>query len=188
MGLRSSQRTKHNTTFNKNTNATKVIYHWYRNSKCHSKFKFVGINGGTKVCVVQNLKGLAIRFGKTNISSETSFLTDWYKIYLPIHLEITVRRPILVFSCDQSALRTLISVCQSARLSVRPSVCLSVRLSVYLSQSVCLSVCLYVCLSHIFIMFLSSNHHEIYRSHYRWQKWRPSKRSRSEVKGHGHRG
>ena len=37
-------------------------------------------------------------------------------------------------------------------------------------------------------MFPSSYHHEIFRSYYQWQKWRPCKRSRSEVKGQGHRG
>ena len=53
--------------------------------------------------------------------------------------------------------------------------------------SVCLSVCLSVC--HTFLtMFPSSYHHEIFRSYYQWQKWRPCKRSRSEVKGQGHRG
>ena len=58
-----------------------------------------------------------------------------------------------------------------------PSVCPSVRLSV------CPSVC------HTFLtMFPSSYHHEIFRSYYQWQKWRPCKRSRSEVKGQGHRG
>ena len=60
-----------------------------------------------------------------------------------------------------------------------PSVCLSVRLSV--RPSVC----------HTFLtMFPSSYHHEIFRSYYQWQKWRPCKRSRSEVKGQGqgHRG
>ena len=49
--------------------------------------------------------------------------------------------------------------------------------------SVCLSV------RHTFLtMLLSSYHHEIFRSYYKWQKWRPCKRSRSEVKGQGHRG
>ena len=73
------------------------------------------------------------------------------------------------FSCDQAALWMV----QSVRPSVRPSVCLSVR------PSVC----------HTFLtMFPSSYHHEIFRSYYQWQKWRPCKRSRSEVKGQGHRG
>ena len=75
----------------------------------------------------------------------------------------------LIFSCDQAALWMVQSVCPS----VRPSVCLSVR------PSVC----------HTFLtMFPSSYHHEIFRSYYQWQKWRPCKRSRSEVKGQGHRG
>ena len=68
-----------------------------------------------------------------------------------------------VFSCDQAALWMV--------QSVRPSVCLSVRLSV----------------CHTFLtMFPSSYHHQIFRSYYQWQKWRPCKRS--EVKGQGHRG
>ena len=47
--------------------------------------------------------------------------------------------------------------------------------------SVCLSVRLSVC--HTFLtMFPSSYHHEIFRSYYQWQKWRPCKRSRSKVK------
>ena len=95
-------------------------------------------------------------------------------------------------------------------LSVRPSVCPSVRLlarknidanSGFLAAtkqlykwyfpSVRPSVCLSVCPSvrHTFLtMFPSSYHHEIFRSYYQWQKWRPCKRSRSEVKGQGHRG
>ena len=49
------------------------------------------------------------------------------------------------------------------------------------SPSVRLSVCLSVC--HTFLtMFPSSYHHEIFRSYYQWQKWRPCKRSRSKVK------
>ena len=39
-----------------------------------------------------------------------------------------------------------------------------------------------------FTMFLSSSYHESFRSYYPWQKWCPCKRSRSEVKGQGHRG
>ena len=39
-----------------------------------------------------------------------------------------------------------------------------------------------------FTMLLSSYHHEIVRSYYHRQKWCPCKRSRSEVKGQGHRG
>ena len=70
-----------------------------------------------------------------------------------------------IFSCDQAALWMVQSVCPSVCLSVRPSIC------------------------HTFLtMFPSSYHHEIFRSYYQWQKWRPCKRSRSEVKGQGHRG
>ena len=57
----------------------------------------------------------------------------------------------------------------SVRLSVRPSVCLS------------------VCHT-FFTVFPLSYHHEIFRSYYHGQKWCPCKRSRSEVKGQGHRG
>ena len=72
---------------------------------------------------------------------------------------------ISVFGCDQAALWMVQSVCPSVRLSVCPSVC------------------------HTFLtMFLSSYHHEIFRSYYQWQKWCPCKRSRSEVQGQGHRG
>ena len=62
--------------------------------------------------------------------------------------------------------------------SVRPSV----------SRSVCLSARLSVFLSYLFIMFLSSYNHAIFRSYYQWQKRCPCKKSRSEVKGQGHRG
>ena len=61
----------------------------------------------------------------------------------------------VIFSCDQAALWMV--------QSVRPSVCLSVR--------------------HTFLtLFPSLYHHEIFRSYYQWQKWRPCKRSRSKVK------
>ena len=53
--------------------------------------------------------------------------------------------------------------------------------------SVCLSVCPSVCHT-FFTMFPSSYHHEIFRSYYHGQKWCSCKRSRSEVKGQGHRG
>ena len=39
-----------------------------------------------------------------------------------------------------------------------------------------------VCLSHLFTMFPSSYHYEIFRSYYHGQKWCPCKRSRSKVK------
>ena len=60
------------------------------------------------------------------------------------------------------------------------------RRSSYMTCSVCPSVCPSV--RHTFFpMFPSSYHHEIFWSYYQWQKWRPRKRSRSEVKGQGHR-
>ena len=63
------------------------------------------------------------------------------------------------FSFDQAALWMVFSVCLSVCPSVRPSVCLSVCPSVRLS--VCLSV------RHTFLtMFLSSYHHEIFRSYH----------------------
>ena len=52
--------------------------------------------------------------------------------------------------------------------------------------SVRLSVCLSVCHT-FFTMFPSLYHHEIFRIYYHGQKWCPCKRSRSEVKGQGHR-
>ena len=42
--------------------------------------------------------------------------------------------------------------------------------------------------NYVFTMFPSSYHHEIFRNYYHGQKWCPCKRSRSEVKGQGHRG
>ena len=58
-----------------------------------------------------------------------------------------------IFSCDQVALGTLLPIL------IRPSVC-----------------------DAFFTMFLSSFHHEFFRSYYHWQKWCPCKRSRSKVK------
>ena len=65
------------------------------------------------------------------------------------------------------------------------------QLNKWYFPSVCLSVCPSVCLSvchTFFTMFPSSYHHEIFRSYYHGQEWCPCKRSRSEVKGQGHRG
>ena len=63
-----------------------------------------------------------------------------------------------IFSCDQAALRTLLSV----RLFVRPSV-----------------TPFSICSPHCIIMKLCYCH---------WQKWCPCKRSSSVIKGQGHRG
>ena len=85
------------------------------------------------------------------------FCETWIKIYMLIFIQDNAVDH--VFSCDQAALQMVFSVCPSVRLSVRPSV------------------------RHTFLtMFPSLYHHEIFRSYYQWQKWRPCKRSRSKVK------
>ena len=65
-----------------------------------------------------------------------------------------------IFSCDQAALRTV--------------------------QSVRLSVCLLHLFHYVPIIVSSWNFQELLPYH--WQTWCPCKRSRSEVKGQGHRG
>ena len=55
------------------------------------------------------------------------------------------------------------------------------------AASVCLSVCPFVCL-YVTPFWLCSHHRIIMKFYYQWQKWRPCKRSRSELKGQGHRG
>ena len=87
-------------------------------------------------------------------------LSRWY-----IQINFPVWNCFIIFSCDQAALQMVFSVRPSVRLSVCPSVCHT-----------------------FFTMFPSSYHHEIFRSYYHGQKWCPCKRSRSEVKGQGHRG
>ena len=75
--------------------------------------------------------------------------------FITRHHYNVVRLQVCYFSCNQAALWMV--------QSVRPSGCPSVR--------------------HTFLtMFSSSYHHEIFRSYYQWQKWRPYKRSRSKVK------
>ena len=71
---------------------------------------------------------------------------------------------LLIFSCDQTALWMI----QPVRLSV----CLYVR------ASVCQSVTPF---------WLWSHYRIIFRSYYQWQEWCPYKKSRSWVKGQGHR-
>ena len=93
---------------------------------------------------------------------ERKWYMDWNAELFHAHRRIIL---VFIFCCDQAALRTLLSMC----LSVRPSVC----------PSVCHT---------IFTMFSSSYHPEIFRSNYHWPTWCPCKRSRSEVKGQGHRG
>ena len=79
------------------------------------------------------------------------------KTFLELHKNFLSLLKQLIFSCDQAALTSL--------LSVRLSVC-----------------------DTFFTMFLLSYPHGIFRSYFHWQKWCPCKRSRSEVKGPGHRG
>ena len=87
----------------------------------------------------------------------------WIDLYL---IKFQFLAILCVFSCDQAALWMVQSICLSVHPSVRPS------------------------FRHTFLtMFPSWYHHEIFfRSCYQWQKWRPCKSSRSEVKGQGHRG
>ena len=54
----------------------------------------------------------------------------------------------------------------------------------WFSPSVCLSVCLWRLFHYVLIIVSSWN----FQDYYQWQKWCPCKRSRSEVKGQGHRG
>ena len=62
------------------------------------------------------------------------------------------------------------------------------RPSSFKNTSVRPSISLSVCLSHhFFTMFLSTYHHEIFRSYYHWHKWCPSKRSRLQARGQGSR-
>ena len=79
-----------------------------------------------------------------------------YGITRPQHVNIIIHGCFTgIFSCDQAALLMV----QSVSRSVHPSVC-----DTFLT------------------MFLSSYHHEIFRSNYHWQGWSPCKRSRSNVK------
>ena len=76
-------------------------------------------------------------------------------------------------------------------LNFKQSLAATKQLYKWYFPSVCLSVCPSVRLSvchTFFTMFPSSYHHEIFRSYYHGQEWCPCKRSRSEVKGQGHRG
>ena len=77
------------------------------------------------------------------------------------HIQTTWLRPQYIFSCNQAAVKTLLS----CRLSSRPSV------------------------HHTFFtMFLWSYHPEIFRSYHHWQTWCSYKRPTSEVNGRDHRG
>ena len=105
------------------------------------------------------------------LPSEATLILTMHDKWMPVFQAIGLQLPVAshcwkitekcqsVFSCDQAALRMAISVCLSVRLSV--------------------------CLWHLFdnVPVIVSSW-----SYYQWQKWRPCKRSRSEVKGQGYRG
>ena len=112
----------------------------------------------------------------TNVSPGTSLVCNLHKLNFLTHPALDKMVDILqtTFSLFLAATKQLYDWFSP---SVRPSVCLSVR------PSVRLSVC-----HTFFTMFPSSYHHVIFRSYYHGQKWCPCKRSRSEVKGQGHRG
>ena len=95
------------------------------------------------------------------------YICPFYTKYTRLLSAIAVLR--IFFSCDQAALRTLISVCLSVRLSHLFS-CDQAALRTLIS--VCPSVRLSVC--HTFLtIVLSLYHPEIFRTYYRWQMWRP---------------
>ena len=111
---------------------------------------------------------------------EMIYLHPWYLLTIWLCFVILYNTPVYSQSCQNHVFaihksdvlllyRTYIFSCDQAALRMVQSVCSSVR--------------------HFFLtMFPSSYHHEIFRSYYQWQKPRPYKRSRSEVKGQGHRG
>ena len=102
------------------------------------------------------------------------------KVKLNMNIKIICRNQPTTSSSTSGTLKFLAATKQLYEW-FSPSVWPSGRPSVRLS--VCLSVC------HTFLtMFPSSYHHEIFMSYYQWQKWRPCKRSMSEVKGQGHGG
>ena len=82
---------------------------------------------------------------------------------------------IYIFSCDQAALRSRLSVRLSV-LSFTPFSLCKFKFKFFIVSIP----------SHLFHYVSSSYHHEIFRCYYHWQKWCPWKRS--EVKGHSHRG
>ena len=132
---------------------------------------FKNTRNGAKTIQVRYQKGYHILEG----NSQQPIPTDmkWGFIVNVGKLGFSLLNASFIFSCNQAALQMVFSV----RPSVRLSVCLTVRLSV--RPSVCHTS---------FTMFPSLYHHEIFRSYYHGQKWCPCKRSRSEVKGQGHRG
>ena len=89
------------------------------------------------------------------------------------------------YSPDPFHIYTSYQVTSEGVLRVHLFLAATKQLYDWFSPSVCLSVCLSVrpSVHHTFFTMLpSSYHHEIFRSYYQWQKWRPCKRSRSKVK------
>ena len=95
----------------------------------------------------------------------------------------------LVQDCSNSSALAmeLLQSCTKPSISRSYFLAATKQLNDWFSPSVCPSVRLSVCDTFL-TMFPSSYHHEIFRSWYQWQMWRPCKSSRSEVKGQGHRG
>ena len=103
--------------------------------------------------------------------------SQWWKVYQNDNIFIVVYIQQLSTSLTLPLHSYFLAATKQLYKWYFPSVCLSV----------CLSVRLSVCHT-FFTMFPSSYHHEIFRTYYHGQKWCPCKRSRSEVKGQGHRG
>ena len=98
----------------------------------------------------------------------TSLLT-WNQPQKPVSKQHILSMYCIKWYEDPNSLTLIIFLAATKQLYdwFSPSIRLSVRLSV----------------GHTFFtMFPSLYHHEIFRSYYKWQTWRPCKRSRSEVK------
>ena len=169
--------------------ATKQLYEWYFLSVCLSVtpfwlcshhriiMKFSGVITSDRSDVHAKGQGQRSKVKVTEVTTQLYRFRTVTPVWIHIwwwndaYSLIMLRRGALLFLAATKQLyewfspSVCLSVCPSVRPSVRPSVC------------------------HTFLtMFPSSYHHEIFRTYYQWQKWRPCKRSRSEVKGQGHRG
>ena len=106
------------------------------------------------LCTYTTFLGISWMVG---MQARLTYCTLFLPRHTPTHL-VALMFMNHIFSCDQAALRTLLSV----RLFVRPSV-----------------TPFSICSPHCIIMKLCYCH---------WQKWCPCKRSSSVIKGQGHRG
>ena len=128
---------------------------WHTNGgQQSSKFDLSGQRGSTFILIFMK------------VFQDCHVMCGDVKKFIAHHWELYQKH----FSCDQAALRTLLSV----RPSVRPSVCLSVCL------------CLFVTPFHYVPVVVSLNFQELLPL--TKVMWCPCKRSRSEVKSQGHRG